>query len=1172
MELNSEQKAAVAQRRNVVVSAGAGSGKTGVLARRYLTIIRNGESDVERILTLTFTRKAAAEMFTRIHEGLELLAAEDPRLQGQLERLERAPIATLDSFAAGILRDGAWIFGLNPDFVPDEDDLEREAERISLAFIQEESTDPAMAQLLSYYAFDEVWTGIFARLARFHIRLSSPPDFPALHRAQMDWLRTLGADVTRRVHEHLRAMAESPLDTPAVSQYRHSLTACGTNISLIGELVRGLSRGMVRAGTAEKDEFRSHLFALKGATAKDTGLVDALEEILGTLAREAEFAALSRLLDRFTARVITERQASATLSYTEIMEFAVAALRENGELRAHYKSLFDFIMIDEFQDNNAMQRDLLFILAEKADVHGTLVPEPRDLEPEKLFFVGDQKQSIYRFRGADVSVFKNLSETFPVLSLRRNYRSEPELIDFFNAFFVRVFTSPERAYEAVYEPLDARDPVDGAKPVIKLALVSPADEEGMIADERAEAVWIAGEIQQMVDTDKREYSDIAIVLKAGSNQQTYEQALRKAGIPYTTQTLRSLFLEAPAADICNFLQIVLYPDDRAAYAAVLRSPLVGVSDAGLIQILTGDQSEPFAECELDSETDAFLYAQGAGAYAQVSRMIDVRPLPSVLDYIWYDLGYRYSILSHSRYHSFLEHYDYLLDFSRQFSGRAAVEFVDALRDMLGKSARIDDVEPGSGEGVQLMTIHRSKGLQFPVVFVANCRTASKNRTELVWEHPELGLTVVLPEKTIPGQDERPVSRNVIASRAAEDERAHETAEMRRLLYVAATRAETQLIFTSVNKKTGQSLFSLIADALELNEEGTAVNAALEPFVTVEQIPPVTEDEWTHVRSFGIERKRADVQRDLLPLPVVARIAVDIDITPSGLAGAPPAAGVQPAQAAPPAQGAQPAQGAPPAEGAPPAQGAPPAGAAPPAEGALDPRVFGSLCHALIESRIAGGPDGLQSAPGAGSAPSAEAAPGAGSAPPAQSAPPAAAAPGTESAPPAGAAPPAESALMEKVAAEMLPRQTSSAAKERLFAEAREVVGAFLSSDEWRRFFAPLQRAQIRMELPFLYFFPAGEVPAGTGVVEVDENYFSGQADMVLLADDRTIVVDFKSDMEIEPERHRMQLGVYRLAMEKLYGKPVQTFLAYLRFSRIVPVDDLPGPDELRGRIGELRNV
>gem|GEM_PF-4239951 len=162
--------------------------------------------------------------------------------------------------------------------------------------------------------------------------------------------------------------------------------------------------------------------------------------------------------------------------------------------------------------------------------------------------------------------------------------------------------------------------------------------------------------------------------------------------------------------------------------------------------------------------------------------------------------------------------------------------------------------------------------------------------------------------------------------------------------------------------------------------------------------------------------------------------------------------------------------------------------------------------------------------------------------------------------------------VEKVAAEMLPRQTSSAAKERLFAEAREVVGAFLSSDEWRRFFAPLQRAQIRMELPFLYFFPAGEVPAGTGVVEVDENYFSGQADMVLLADDRTIVVDFKSDMEIEPERHRMQLGVYRLAMEKLYGKPVQTFLAYLRFSRIVPVDDLPGPDELRGRIGELRNV
>ena len=441
--LDAQQQRAVEVRHNVVVSAGAGSGKTRVLTERYMALLREESAGVSEILALTFTRKAAAEMFSRIYRMLRDEAADSPVLQRALHRFDEARISTIDSFCAGILRDGAARFGLPARVETDDRRFVRVARRHAMSFLMDYGDEPGVAGFLRQYGIDGTTERLLIPLITRYIRIADDRRFIDHYAAQQRWLEEQKQTVEAEIDAVIgRVRQLTPGSPSAVSAHEGCLARDGDYAEL-HTFLQGVKKTFGSKGDAQalKEEL-NRLLEKKNGTQR--GLLPDWYAMTRTQARAEELQNLYERFDDLRERVLAERRATGLLSHQDVMELAVQILRDDPEIRRVYRNQFRFIMIDEFQDNNAGQRDLLFLLADSGDSPG--IPSVDRLEPSKLFFVGDQKQSIYRFRGADVSVFRRLSDdvaaSLPTdhraeseLELATNYRSEPALISFFNALF-----------------------------------------------------------------------------------------------------------------------------------------------------------------------------------------------------------------------------------------------------------------------------------------------------------------------------------------------------------------------------------------------------------------------------------------------------------------------------------------------------------------------------------------------------------------------------------------------------------------------------------------------------------------------------------------------------------------------------------------------------------------
>lgn len=841
MELDRDQLAAVRMRRNVVVSAGAGSGKTSVLTERFVDLVLSGAARVPEILALTFTRKAATEMFGRIHAALLDRVRTQPEIESALVAFDEAQISTIDSFCAMVLRDGATGLGLPSVFEVAEKGVHRSNEIAAARFLAEHSEHPILARFVRHYGIDSVLENLLIPFLDRHARLSRPIDFVELNHRRARWLSERLAETERLIDVEVAGALASPPEDSYFSEIHETLGRCVGDYAAIGAL---LGRVDFRKGkrNAETTAFKALL--RERLLDKRNGLLERRTAYRETLDTEGDARALHELLAGWQEVVLADRRRSGSLGYQEIMELAVEALRTFPDLLSSYRRRFRYIMIDEFQDNNRAQRDLLFLLAGDPERAGSDVPTPDELDPSKLFFVGDQKQSIYRFRGADVRVFKHLAEEIGhSVALVHNYRSEPKLIEFFNRFFPRVFAGAEEEYEAAFEALQHRDtPRNDDRCAITVARVAVNPIEGDWAENTyAEGEWIAEEIISLVADHGYRGEEIAILLRSSGKQQHYERMLRRHGIPYQTQILRSLFLEAPAADLYALLQLHYYPRDRSAYATVLRSPFVMASDDALWRVMKAGHHEPFAAIEGLLQRDRDRFVVGRDLLSILDRSLDRRPLYLVLEDLWKRSGYRYAILSRASDHGYLEHFDYLLTIAQSYEERPAIEFVEFLRRELGRSEKIDEIDaPRRAGAVQIMTIHKAKGLEFPVVFVADCDSRPAADRSILSVHDDIGLTIRIPPAE-PGDS----AHNVFASHADEEERAQEVAERKRLLYVAATRAETRLYFTASlrerKRSEGESLWEMISSATGLTDDTLRPTVEFDQYVEVREIGPLAEE-------------------------------------------------------------------------------------------------------------------------------------------------------------------------------------------------------------------------------------------------------------------------------------------------------------------------------------------
>ncbi len=1171
MKLDPGQAAAYNADRNAVVSAGAGSGKTTVLAERYVRLVTERGLDVDSILTLTFSRKAAAEMYGRIYQ--RLADSDHPRARDQIAAFDTARIMTLDAFCASVARGACHRYGVPPDFAVDEARLQRIADEAAVEVLMDRRQEDALRRLVATRGFDRIRREFLADIAVKTISLAAPPDFQGDAARQAAHLKTRIAEVCAEL-ERIGAEILS-IDETGVA---------GETLSKAKTAVRGvlpLTRGLDDADLAALIEAARYLasgdsFRRPGSNVTQAALVELREwtEPLKTNAKELQVLAgsyrfrddalaVGALLDDFAERFLERKRREGLISFRDAAELALDILKRDRALRDHYKSRIRAIMIDEFQDDNELQKDLLYLLAERTDRHSAGVPRPEDLAPDKLFFVGDEKQSIYRFRGADVSVFRRLSSELDPggkasLALSVNYRSSAELVDFFNAFFPGVFGEAEEPFEAAFSPIAAApretgdaepdatggtepdagplfaalaaavapaaptaasaDPATAAIPAVEFhLLVRGSDIEGEMDQDDAELSAAASEafaaarrIALGVAAGEFAYGDVAVLFRSTSRQHEYERALRLLDVPFAAADPRGVFAEGPANDIYAMLRLALFPRDDTSYAAVLRSPFVRLGDDSLVRIFLSDRAEPFPEDAderwFSGADDARRFAAGRELYRSVLASVDRRGIAAVIASLWYDAGYRTSMLLDRDAAACLGHFDYLHDLALDADrrGLCLASFLDELAPLMGTAEKAEGGDPGEGgNAVRLMTVHKSKGLEFPVVLIADAGNEGRGlrNSQPYYVDPEFGVAVTFrPEDA--GKDES--IPNYFFERARAAEEARETAELRRLFYVAATRAERKLlIFGSrkIAKKEAEELSALsVADraaavlrAPKLDKDGSlqaksfldltaaalAEPAAAAARFSLEALALLGEKERRRLvrepttaqatprpttrASAAVARFAAFHSRAATPLPAETRRVV----SPSAM------------EAVAHRENARAAEGE--------------------ALAALDidhhlkaegiETAFGTLCHVAVERRLSGRPDDIPIK--------------------------------------------IESAL----------ESLGEAERAAVIGTARNLADAFLGTELGRKALAAERRSA---EFPFLLPLQgAGELPW----------LVNGTMDLIFEAEGRCVIVDFKTDRRLDPAAHAVQLSAYRAAARAFSDLSVETWLFYLREARAVRVDE-----------------
>ena len=840
----------------VLVSAGAGSGKTRVLTQRLMSRIcdENDPVDLDRFLIITFTRAAAGELKGRIMQELAERLAKDPgnrRLRRQNALCGRAQIGTIHSFCAALLRENCHILGLSPDFKIVDDER---AETMKTAAL-EQVLEARYARPEDYPGFlalaDTVGAGrsddrLAALILNLHLRMQCHARPEQWARKQVEQLRAPTEDAAdtpwgREVMAEARASAEywsGEMDRllslmageeKISAAYRDSFAQTAAELR---ELRRCLNIGWDRA----RDCLPIHFERLKGLRNSPNPQLsellksrrDACKKAMGDLegllyAPSAQLLSELRLtapameallevtldFDRAFSR---DKRLRGLVDYADLEHFTARLLTdEEGaptELAKQLSRRYAEIMVDEYQDVSRVQDAIFRAISQ---------------EGKNLFLVGDVKQSIYRFRLADPEIFteKYLSyadhETAAPgqprrILLRENFRSRREILEGANALFSLCMS--RRLGDMDYDEaasLKYGASYPGTVPVPELTLVEVAGGEDEDSPDKTarEAAWVAGKIRELMDSGctvtgaggprPLQYGDIAILLRSGNAVgPTYRRVLAEQGIPVAAVQGGDYFASVEVSTLVSMLAVLDNPHQDIPLIAVLRSPAFGFSADALSAIRGADrQSDFYTALKTAGETDescrAFL--------EKLERLRDLAADLPMAELVWLLLteldllalcsAMRDGAQRRARLMAFIE-------LAERYEGsgyRGLHRFVLWLRKLSEKGQ-----EPALGgaesSAVQIMSIHKSKGLEFPVVFL--CDTARRfNRQDsrdTVLVHPELGLGPKLTD-TQRHVEYPTLARNAIKLRL---EREMLSEEMR-LLYVAMTRAKERLFITATLK-------------------------------------------------------------------------------------------------------------------------------------------------------------------------------------------------------------------------------------------------------------------------------------------------------------------------------------------------------------------------------------
>ncbi len=755
--LNDEQLAAVEAEGAVFVSAGAGTGKTSVLVERYVRAVCERGIDVESILVITYTRKAAGELRSRIRAAL--LTRGRPDLARELDG---AWISTIHGFCNRLLRAHPFPVGLDPRF--------RELEDAGSAVLRGEAFDRALSgfcasgeeerlRLLATYRADglrRMLTGVYETLRsagrELVLELGDRAGLASALTAFREEASALAADGSATAAQ--RANAEEALR--AVTD--------GAPPERVVDLSALQCRG-ARAAAYEAARKAAERTALEELAADDRDL-------------------LQELLERFADEYEASKRREGAVDFEDLQLRARDLLREDEGVRDEVQLRFRLVMVDEFQDTNRLQCELI-----------DLVAHP---ELTEVFTVGDEFQSIYGFRHADVEVFRERrSQASNLLALTKNYRSRPQVLAAVNFLFGDAFGDE---YQPLAASAEFADPVFG-HPVELLVTDKSSYADVSEHWRQGEARTIAGRVRELVDAGAAAPGEIVVLFAAGTDAEVYEEALRREGLPTYRATGRGYFGQQQVADLLAFLRLLHNRYDDVALTTVLASPFVGVSNDALVLVRRNAIRRPlFTALERPlpeglAERDerllrAFLqrYERLVGASARCG-------LESLCERIVAEHDYDLAVLSRwdgSRRFANLRKLARLAREYEAVRGADVAGFARFVREQEALGAReLEAVSEEEGAGaVRLLTIHAAKGLEFKVVIVADAGRDTggpRSPDEIVaLSDGRFGFRMVHPTR---GKREAVFGWDEVKVVADEQERT----ERLRLYYVAMTRAIDRLV-------------------------------------------------------------------------------------------------------------------------------------------------------------------------------------------------------------------------------------------------------------------------------------------------------------------------------------------------------------------------------------------
>jgi ATP-dependent exoDNAse (exonuclease V) beta subunit len=791
MALSDEQLAAARRTgQDVCTVAGPGSGKTRVLVERYAWLA--GErARPEAILAITFTEKAAREIKTRLVRHFE----GRPEMR---TRIERALVSTIHGFCHGVLREFATRAGIDPAFrVMDEYEARREQARaIEEAlnrFIQERRTE--------FHALAEAWAA--EDFAEEILALSERLRLAGGARKALAVLPEYDAGrLVREIEAALRAGLDgSDARTPTQIATRDAVGAWLTGDH--GDLLERLERlGKIRLPTG-KDVAALNAALKQGRKEAQSGIAEAIGERYRPC-----LVTLGDVLTQCERQFAERKRAQGALDFGDLEEQTLRLLEQDETIRRTVSERFDAILMDELQDTNPIQWRIVDAIRREG----------------RFFAVGDINQSIFGFRGAIPRQFKAYQERveqsgWKVDRLETNYRSRRGILQAVEAICVHTGLEGISAHRLMAGGVFA----DEAAPCVEVLRVE---------DDAPEAAWVARRIVELkqelrVGPERRglRFSDIAILARGAAVFDEYESALRAAGIPCLVQRGRNFFDEAEIVDLLNLLRVLVNPRDEPALLTVLRSPLVGIGDEELL-------ARHEAGLSLAPDTVA-------ARLEELRAWREALPADRLLQRYLDESGH-WSRLAPAQRANVWKLFRMLRAMDAGQPG-ALAEQVQELLGVRGAGKEPNAPVPGAVDAVEILSIHKAKGLEFPVVFLVSMhkqpggaglqgRLALSERRGLgaVWRREGLDATQADGAMT-----------------AAEEERKQrESWEEDRLLYVALTRAEERLVLVwSEKKKPDQRWIGPVTQGLGLTWAAPIGTVAVENGVRVWRVsgaPPALE--------------------------------------------------------------------------------------------------------------------------------------------------------------------------------------------------------------------------------------------------------------------------------------------------------------------------------------------